>query len=180
MDEENKDLEEQDSKDTANEDGDSQDTTQDSEPDEKDKIIADLEDKNKQLFARIQKGKDKPEKVEEDEKPPVPETDVDKLVSEKFEERDLASLDLSDELKTEVKAYAQAKDITILEASKSEYVGFLKTTEEEQEQEEDASVSTRGGGATAKRDFSKLADEDISSLDDDDFGKYKEWLKTQE
>ena len=130
--------------------------------------------------AQTPEEKKEVEEKKEEIPPSAPETDVDKLVDKRFEERDLASLDLSDELKTEVKAYAQAKDITILAASESEYVGFLKTKEEEQEQEEDASASTRGGGATTKRDFSKLAEGDILNFSDEEQGEYNKWLREQE
>lgn len=120
------------------------------------------------------------EKPEEKPQPSAPETDVGKLVKEGFEERDLISLDLSDEIQEEIKAYATAKGVSILEASKSEFIGFLKTKEEEKEREEESSASKKGGGTQSKRDFSKLADEDIAGLDDDEFDEYKEWLKAQE
>jgi len=57
---------------------------------------------------------------------PVSSEDIDKMVGEKFEERDLASMDLSDELKSEVKAYAKAKGISYREAAKSPYFDFIK------------------------------------------------------
>ena len=181
MDEE-KDLEEQDSQDPANEDGDSQDTDQTSESDEtpdKDAKIAKLEADNKQLFARAKKAEGKSHEAPKEEKPPAPITDVDLLVSQKFEERDLANLDLSDDVKDEVKAYAKAKDISVLEASKSEYVGFLKTQEESKAREQDASASTKGTSTTVKRDFSSLAEGDILNFSDEEMDGYKEYLKTQ-
>jgi hypothetical protein len=177
MDEE-KDLETQESLNPENEDGDSQETDQASEPDEKDKKIADLEEKNKQLFARAKKAEEKGHK-ETEEKPPVPQVNVDEIINQKFEERDLASLDFDDDVKGEIRAYAKAKGVSIQEATKSKYIGFLKSESDEKRRELEASASSKGGSKTAKRDFSSLADDDLGKLSDEDYAKYKEWLKTQ-
>ena len=180
---EDKDLEAQETLEPASEDADSQDGTQVGESEaekiaqlEKDK--EELLEKNKQLFARIQKSK---EKSSTETSQTVPQTpDVDEIISKKFEERDLASLELSDDIKGEVKAYSKAKGIPVHEAAKSPYIEFLKAQEADKIREREASASTKGGGITAKRDFSSLAGEDIRKLDDESFAAYKEWLKSQE
>lgn len=152
------------------------------QPDDAEKLTK-LEEANKQLFARAKKAEEEAKTLKslKEEKPPVPQNvDINELVAAKFEERDLESLELSDEIKGETKAYAKAKGISIREASKSEYIKFLSEKESDKVREVDASASTKSTGKSAKRDFSSLGDEGITKLDDEEFGKYKEWLKSQE
>ena len=178
MDEEN-DLENQETLEPGNEESDSQDTPVESETTEKDTIIADLTEKNKQLFARVKKAEGKGHNIETKEAlpPVVPNIDVNSIVDAKLEERDLDSLELSDELKSETKAYAKAKGISIRAAAKSEFIEFLKDKEVAKAREQEASASTKGTGKTAKRDFSKLTPEDVSSLSDEEFAAYNEHLR---
>jgi len=180
MDEE-KDLETQELSNPEHEDSDSQDTAQPGETEAE--KIAKLEEANKQLFARAKKAEEEAKtlKITREEKPlAAPQTDVDEIINKKFEERDLASLPVSDEIKGETRAYAKAKGIPIHEAAKSPYIEFLKTQEESKIREREASASTKGTGTTAKRDFSNLADEEIRNMDDESFTAYKAWLKSQE
>lgn len=165
------------------EDDETVDSPNDEQPSEVDKL-AQLEEQNKQLYARAKKAEEEAKTLKSQKEviPPVteaPKIDVDAIIAQKFEERDLESLELSDELKSETKAYAKAKGISVRAAADSEYLKFLKGQEQAKAREEEASASTKGAGKTARRDFSNLADEDILRLDDDDLGKYKEWLKSQ-
>ena len=162
---------------------------EDDNPDLIDKLVEDRKEGQKNLStairqkidwrAKAQTPKEKEEGTPPKETPP-PQVDIDAVVNAKFEERDLALLDLGDEVKAEVKAYAKAKGVSVHEAAKSEYIGFLRTKEEDKIREREASASTKGTGKTAKRDFSKLADEDIRNLSDEEFTAYKEHLKSQE
>jgi len=111
---------------------------------------------------------------------PVSSEDIDKMVGEKFEERDLASMDLSDELKSEVKAYAKAKGISYREAAKSPYFDFIKGKEDERIQADEASNSSSGKTIRAKRDFGNLSADDVANFSDEELAEYDKWLRTQE
>ena len=111
---------------------------------------------------------------------PVSSEEIDKMVGEKFEERDLASMDLSDELKSEVKAYAKAKGISYREAAKSPYFDFIKGKEDERIQADEASNSSSGKTIRAKRDFGNLSADDVANLSDDELAEYDKWLRAQE
>lgn len=158
-----------------------------------DKLVGDTKEEQKKLSTAIRQKIDwrtkaqtpKEEKVEVKPQEPVKTTpisteDIDKLVGEKFEERDLTSMDLSDELKTEVKAYAKAKGISYREAAKSEYFNFIKGKEDERITAEEASASSKGKTIKAKRDFGSLSEGDVANFSDEEFAEYKKWLKSQE
>ena len=113
-------------------------TPEEDEETDSEEVIA-LKDKNRQLFERAKKAegftkqedgtwakKPKPEpKVE-----PTPKSaqtpDLDKLLDEKFEKRELESLDISDELKKEVQTYAKLNKVSIKKALDSDYIQFKK------------------------------------------------------
>jgi hypothetical protein len=111
---------------------------QDDEPD--DEKVVKLTESNKKLFARAKKAEEELKAFKQapkEEKPQVEKIDpvkiseelIDKRVSEKFEERELDSMELSDSLKTEVRAYAKVKGLSIRQAEKSDYISFLKEQE---------------------------------------------------
>lgn len=182
MDEE-KDLELEDSTELSDEGGDSKVPEEEGEsPEDK---IAKLEQANKELFARTKKAEEEAKtlKSQKEVTPPTtvaPTIDVDAIIAQKFEERDLESLELSDDLKAETKAYAAAKGISVRAASESEYLKFLKNQAKAKAREEEASASTKGTGKTAKRDFSSLSGDSVRNLNSEEFAQYKEWLKSQE
>jgi len=164
-----------------------EDETEDSpnleQPDEVDKL-ATLAEQNKQLYARAKKAEEEAKtlKSQKEVNPPktiAPTIDVDAIIAQKFEERDLESLELSDELKAETKAYATAKGISVRAASESEYLKFLKSQAKAKAREEEASASTKGTGKSAKRDFSSLSEGDVQKMDSDEFAAYTGWLKSQ-
>ena len=187
-------LENQDSLKPEEEVNDSENVEEIQEGDTDEEKFAKLEEANKKLFARTKKAeeevkalktKPKEDKPIEPVKPvektnlPMSSEDIDKMVGEKFEERDLASMDLSDELKAEVKAYAKAKGIPYREAAKSDYFNFIKGKEDERLESEEASASSKTKSKKANRDFGNLSEGDIANLSDDEFVEYKNWLKTQ-
>lgn len=183
MDEE-KDLEQQDSGEPADEDSDSQDAEQTGESVEE--KIAKLEQANKELFARAKKAEEEAktlkttEKVEKVEpaSPKIP--DVEKLLTEKLEEVELAKMDVADDIKAEIKAYAKAKGVSVIEASKSDYIGFLQTKAEEKRKEIEASTSSKKStGKSAKRDFANMPDEELRNLSDEEWEEAKEWFRKQ-
>ena len=162
--------------------------TQEGETDEE--KIAKLAEANKKLFARAKKAEEEAkalktskeaDKSSQEDKPKEEkkEEDLDKILDQKLNERDLASMDISDELKSEVKAYGKAKNILYREVLKSPYFNFLKGQEEEKTKAEEASASSKGKTIRAKRDFGNLSDEDIKNLPDDEYEEYNKWLKSQ-
>jgi hypothetical protein len=176
----------QDSTKPENEDLDSLPEANIQEGDTDEEKFAKLEVANKKLFARAKKAeeeakalKTKPHEPEKEVPKVQPQDNFDKLIEEKLNERDLSSMDLSDTLKSEVKAYAKAKGVPYREAANSDYVSFLKQKETERLTAEDASATTKGVGIKAKRDFASLGD-DIASLSDEEFKEYKQWVKSQE
>lgn len=173
---------------TPEEEVNSSEPVENAEGDTADDKFAKLEESNKKLFARAKKAEEElkafkttPKEVEKPAAQPVkaPVEDLDRLVEEKLNERELASMDLSDTLKTEVKAYAKAKDISYREAAKSDYFNYVKGMEDARRKAEEASASSSGNTTKARRDFSNLSDEDIKNLPDEDYKEYKTWLKTQ-
>jgi len=176
--------EEEESLDSLNETG-----TQEGETDTE--KIAKLADANKKLFARAKKAeeeakalKNKPQEPVKSKEEPKPQVsvydDIDKKIEEKINERDLSSMDLSDNLKSEVRVYAKAKGVPYRDAEKSEYIGFLKQKEAEKIKAEEASATSKGTSTKAKRDFANLSNEDIKNLSDEDYAEYNKWLKSQE
>lgn len=126
----------------------------------------DGEDKNKDKKA------DKPEK----ETP-----DVDKLVDEKLDKRDLDSLDLSDELKKEVKDYAKLHGMPVKQAFKSNYIQFLKKEEDAKVKAEEAANGSKRRSQT-KSDFSDKTPADFDLTTEEgrkEWDEYKSWLKKQ-
>ena len=162
-----------------------------------DKIVEDKKEGHKELSTAIRQKIDwrtkaqTPKEIKPEVKPqepvktaqPISVEELDKRVDERFEERDLASMDLSDELKSEVKAYAKAKGTSYRQAVKSEYFNFIKGKEDERVKAEEASASSKGTTIKAKRDFGNLSDEQIADImkngDDETVKALKEFLKTQ-
>ena len=154
--------------------------------------IAKLTEANKKLFARAKKAeeeaktlKNKPqeEKPKEEPKPvqqPTSEDLIRKIAREEADERDLASMDLSDELKSQVKSYAKVNKVSYRDAVNSKYIGFLKQEEAEKIKVEEASATSKGVSIKAKRDFANLSNEDIKNLSDEEYKEYNRWLKSQE
>ncbi len=97
-------------------------------------------------------------------KKPVKETpDVDELVSTKvreiLEEERLEGLDLSDELKAEVKRVAKIEGISVREAVKLPYIAYKKEEAERAERIKNATPKRSGqGGYVANVDPSKPLD----------------------
>jgi len=170
-----------DSQNQPNEDSDSLFAIQDDQPDEEKVKLA---EQNKRLFARAKKAEVELKALKETPKPeikekPVDFSEIEKKVDEKLNERELSAMDLSDNLKSELKAYANAKGVSYKEASKSEYIKFLSDKEASIKKEEEASANSQGGTKKAERDFGKLSGEEISKLSNDEWEAYKGWRRDQ-
>ena len=152
---------------------------------------------NKQLFERAKKAegfelkdgkwvkKPAPPKPE----PPKPATppsgfskeDAERLLDEKMNERDLRSLDLSDELKEEVRTLAKVKGISYLEASKAPYILHLKGEEEQKARATKAAIPPKAKGSTATRTFSKdTKASDFDMKDPVQREAYKDWVNSRQ
>lgn len=120
------------------------------------------------------------------EEKPTPQSqetpDVTKIVQEQLDQRDLDSLELSPELKKEVKNYAKLNNISIKDATKSPYIAFLKKQEDDKNAIEEAAISEKQRKTPTTKDFSKMnpSDFDLSTKEGrEEWDKYKAWLKTQ-
>jgi len=133
--------------------------------------------KQKRKWREEAQKKVPPKEEKSEEKSP---SDIERLIDERFDQRELETSDLSDEIKKEVQAYAKARGIRIKSALDSEYIGFLKEKEEQKKKEEEASTSFKRK-SQAGRDFSKMSpkDFDLSTGEGQkEFEEYKKWLKT--
>jgi ubiquitin len=156
-----------------------------------------LKEKNKQLFARAKKAEDKLKKVgeataeeeqEEEAEEKKPQTlaevnpdEISKLVDQKLEERDLDSLDDSDEIKEEIKNLAKVKGVSIKEAEKDNYIDFLRKKDDGNNRADEASASSTKQ-TWAGKDFSKVSPLDFDRTTEEgekEFQEYKKYLNTQ-
>jgi len=156
---------------------------------------AKLEESNKKLFARAKKAetelkaskesskeeKDSPasEAPEKKEEPKIDEL-VNKAVDEKMEEKELNAIEISDEAKTEIKAYAKAKGFTVKQVLDSDFFKFLKEKEDEAARVEEAGIGGKRKAPT-KQDFSAgVPKPDMSTKEGrQEWADYKKWLKSQ-
>jgi hypothetical protein len=106
------------------------------------------------------------------------------LLKEELDNRDLISMSLSDELKAEVKDYANVKGISVAEAVESDYIKFLKDQKASEDKIEDATISSSNRRPSMGTvDFSKMSAGDFDSSTEEgrkQFDEYKDWLKTQD
>lgn len=92
---------------------------------------------------------------------------------EEFAKRDLASIDVSEDLKAKVKSIAKADGISILEAMKNPYIVYLKSQEDADKKLDNAAITTKKNGKKVAIDTSKPlnpADFDLTTAE----GR-KEW-----
>ena len=117
--------------------------------------------------------------------PPVEPVNAEKLidekVNEKLEERELESLDISDELRKDLKTYAKVAGLSIKQAQKSDYFAFKKQKEESAQKAEEASIGGKRG-APSRQDFdaNNPPKVDMSSKEGQEtWENYRNWLKSQ-
>ena len=87
--------------------------------------------------------------------PPAQPVNVDdfiKKIDEKFEQRDLDSTDLSDELKTKVKSYAKNENVSVKVALESDYIQYIKMSEDNAALADGASLEGKGK-KVSKKDY---------------------------
>lgn len=156
-------------------------------PEETDDVDA-LKEQNRQLFARAKKAETalkevKKEKPAEVKKPivvqPVNDDVILQKIDERFEKRELDALEMSDDLKQEVQAYAKLNKVSIRKAVDSDYIQFKKEKADQQAKVEDASL---GGGkrAHSSKDYSQMQANDFNlktKEGKEEFKKWEEWVK---
>ena len=116
----------------------------------------------------------------EEKKEEIPPSDIEKLIDERFDQRELDASNLSDELKKEAQVYAKVKGIRIKDALESSYIQHLKGEEEKKGREEEASLSFKAKSQAVK-DFSGKSPKDFDLSTEEGrkgFEEYKKWLKT--
>lgn len=125
------------------------------------------------------------EQKKEETPQPVPKDDVKKLISdtltEALEERDLSSLDFSDELKKELKNYAKVSGLTVKQAMTSDYFIYLKDKEDKAEKVANASIGGKRR-SPSRQEYSaeKPPKPDMSTKEGrEEWAEYRKFLKTQ-
>lgn len=124
-----------------------------------------------------EKPKDKPE--EDNTKPketPLTDEAIDKKLDARFEDMELNSLNLSDELKSEVKDLAKLKGISIGEAAKHPYILSMKEKEEREARIKAATPkrTSRGSYATSTDPAKPLRHEDFDFTTDEGVKAWRE------
>lgn len=110
---------------------------------------------------------------------PPAEADVDKKVNDAFEKRDLAALDLPDDLKAEIQRVAQISCKTVREVQSDPYIAskiesFRRTQEAEEAGLRRTHQNSPGGGANGKIDPMNPPEFDMSTVE----GRkaYDDWM----
>jgi hypothetical protein len=126
------------------------------------------------------------EEKKTEDKPQIPistsvfdEKIIDQKLNEKLEERELQSLEISDELKTELKNYAKASNLTVKQAQNSDYFKYLKEKEEAKRKSEEASIGGKRRAIT-QNSFSSVKPKDFDLSTEEgrkEYEEYKEWRK---
>ena len=160
-----------------------------------DKLVEDRTSQKKVLSKAItqkrtwreaaQKGQKKEEKPETTEAPVETKKEdigelINKTVNEKLEEKELNAIEISDEAKTEIKAYAKAKGFTVKQVLDSDFFKFLKGKEDEAAKVEEAGIGGKRK-APIKRDFSAGPPKpDMSTKEGrQEWADYKKYLNEQ-
>jgi hypothetical protein len=102
---------------------------------------------------------------------------IDQKLNEKLEERELESLDISDELKKELKTYAKAANLTVKQAQNSDYFKYLKDKEVAKQKSEEASIGGKRRTIT-QNDFSSVKPNDFDLSTEEgrkEYENFKKW-----
>jgi len=114
-----------------------------------------------------------------EEAKPAPEAvnteNLDELMDEKLEKRELNSLDISDELKEEVGAYAKLNKVSVKKAMESPYIKFRLEEAGGEETTEEASIDGGSKTATVKKNTKEIDPTKLDLTTDEGKKQYKEW-----
>ena len=107
--------------------------------------------------------------------------EVDAKVDERLQTEQLNSFELSDELKKEVKSYAELKKISVKKALGSPYIQFMKQDEDNGKRNEAAGIESKHR-TEAGLDYSQMKPSDFDMSTDDGrkgFHEYEKHIKKQ-
>ena len=141
------------------------------------------------LYARAKKAEAEARKLKILLKKPEPKVEVKEArtpdvavtVTEVLDKRDLDELDLSDELKREIKEYVKMKQVSVKKALNSEYIQFLKGKEDKKREIEEASLNGKGK-PISRKDYSETKAEDFDMTTEEgraDFAKWEDYMRKQ-
>lgn len=100
---------------------------------------------------------------------------VDSRLDERMDEEKLREVELPEEAKAELKAYAKAQGITARQALNSEYFTFLKTKADTKKREEDAAIS-RTNKTPAKTAYSADKPPQVDMQTEEGRAEWDSWL----
>lgn len=152
-----------------------------------DKLVAKEVEHSKKMSQAIgQKIKYRTE-LEEAKKTPspapkvVPPAEVEKVIAEQFEKRDLEALDYSDDLKKEIQRVAQVQGISIKQAARDPYIVF-KIGEYEKENKTAEATIGRTNRSGSKKSYSMDNPPDVDMNTEDGrktWNEYKTAMKAE-
>ena len=145
-----------------------------------DKLVKKEVESRKNLSTAIRQKINWRKKVEDQTTTEPPQKKGDEatrqVVEEALDERKLEEMDLVDETKFAIKAYAKANSVSISTALKSDYFNFLKVKEDEKKREEEASISRTHKTHTG-RNWNELTEKDFDLSTEEGRKDYTEWKK---
>ena len=124
----------------------------------------------------------KPSESKPEEKPKAEPEDLDKKVNEKvlgiLEQRDLESMDYSDEIKAEIKRVAQITGVSVKKAAQDPYIRakFIEPYEKERQVDE-ASVSRTNKSGSSKGNYSLENPPDVDMKTEEGRKKWDSYLE---
>ena len=100
----------------------------------------------------------------EDGKPLTAEEITAKMKAE-FEERDLGEMEVSDDIKAQIKSLAQVRNISVRQAAKDPYIVHLVETDKAATKSDDATITRTNKGQKVSFDKSKPPKVDMSTAE---------------
>ena len=128
----------------------------------------------KQKINWRKKATEKPTEPEKKDNVVLPQGNF--VTKEELEQRDLDSLDISEELKPEIKKYATLNKVSLKEALKSDYISFLKEKHELKAKNEEAGLGNKSV-IQSKKDLSSKTPADFDRSTPEGRAEWEEWKK---
>lgn len=115
-------------------------------------------------LAKDGKPPKKDEPKPEDSKP-LTAAEIEEKVRTQFEERDLGEMEVSDDIKAQIKSLARVKNISVRQAAKDPYIVHLVETEKATQKSDDATITRTPKGQKVSFDKSKPPKVDMSTAE---------------
>ena len=116
-------------------------------------------------IAKDGKPPKKEEPKPEDNKRPLTAEEIEEKVRTQFEERDLGEMEVSDDIKAQIKSLARVKNISVRQAAKDPYIVHLVETEKAEQKSDDATITRTPKGAKVVFDKAKPPKVDMSTAE---------------